>query len=561
MGKHYDQFDLDDRTEISGLHADGISRRAIGRMMGRSASTISRRIPTIAWALSAALVTTSCMSVPQERAYSRSELPSSFDGGVGQLLKYCGKLRKAGKLVMAAGICERAYRLDPGNPEPLVQLAEILVELGQLEGAENVYRTIIEIAPDHIEARYMLGKTYIALEKYDLAIIELESAVSRKAGDPRIYNALGVANGLMGAHDSAQRVFRAGLQRAPDDTSLRNNLGLSLAMSGRYDEGISLLLTIEAGRNANRTSHQNLQLALSMAQAAKAENELALAAPPDGPEAPPADRQDAVNPNKIYDPLSDDAELVAPAEAIQPLDLSRQRAQAAVFRDFAPPTLPPGLPNDFEEPEPVVVGIGGDAQGRLGGDFEQNFEQNDVEYRLVVNGRHDLELAKTQIPRPGLAPDRPPGTEDIRDPRRATWHDGAGSAGRPASRAPMFRRALDRRHDDAGDTGVAGGRIQLLVPEQHLNHRDVELPLQAVGGKAVPEPARADSLVDPGRRLGAVEGTVELAEDERIGRVPSWVPSASRQHRSGPALRRRKSVRQRRPRSSRSRGIACACLR
>ena len=44
MGKHYDQFDLDDRIEISRLHADGISRRAIGRLMGRSASTISREL-------------------------------------------------------------------------------------------------------------------------------------------------------------------------------------------------------------------------------------------------------------------------------------------------------------------------------------------------------------------------------------------------------------------------------------------------------------------------------------------------------------------------------------
>ena len=44
MGKHYDQLDLDERIEISRLHADGISRHAIGRMMGRSASTISREL-------------------------------------------------------------------------------------------------------------------------------------------------------------------------------------------------------------------------------------------------------------------------------------------------------------------------------------------------------------------------------------------------------------------------------------------------------------------------------------------------------------------------------------
>ncbi len=42
MGKRYDQLDLDDRIEISRLHAAGKSRREIGHTMGRNASTISR---------------------------------------------------------------------------------------------------------------------------------------------------------------------------------------------------------------------------------------------------------------------------------------------------------------------------------------------------------------------------------------------------------------------------------------------------------------------------------------------------------------------------------------
>ncbi|MEE9212393.1 MAG: helix-turn-helix domain-containing protein [Phycisphaeraceae bacterium] len=42
MGKHYDQLDLDDHIEISRLHTAGRSRREIGRLMGRDASTISR---------------------------------------------------------------------------------------------------------------------------------------------------------------------------------------------------------------------------------------------------------------------------------------------------------------------------------------------------------------------------------------------------------------------------------------------------------------------------------------------------------------------------------------
>ncbi|MCH8155811.1 MAG: helix-turn-helix domain-containing protein, partial [Proteobacteria bacterium] len=44
MGKTYDQLDIDERYEIYRLREAGVSRREIDRMMGRSASTISREL-------------------------------------------------------------------------------------------------------------------------------------------------------------------------------------------------------------------------------------------------------------------------------------------------------------------------------------------------------------------------------------------------------------------------------------------------------------------------------------------------------------------------------------
>jgi len=44
MGKHYDQLDLDERYEIYRLRQADTSFREIGRLMGRSASTISREV-------------------------------------------------------------------------------------------------------------------------------------------------------------------------------------------------------------------------------------------------------------------------------------------------------------------------------------------------------------------------------------------------------------------------------------------------------------------------------------------------------------------------------------
>jgi transposase, IS30 family len=44
MGKHYDQLSSDERYEIYRLHQSNMSLRQIGRMMGRSESTISREL-------------------------------------------------------------------------------------------------------------------------------------------------------------------------------------------------------------------------------------------------------------------------------------------------------------------------------------------------------------------------------------------------------------------------------------------------------------------------------------------------------------------------------------
>ena len=44
MGKHYQQFDLDDRIELSRLYEAGTARSEIARIMGRHPSTIGREL-------------------------------------------------------------------------------------------------------------------------------------------------------------------------------------------------------------------------------------------------------------------------------------------------------------------------------------------------------------------------------------------------------------------------------------------------------------------------------------------------------------------------------------
>lgn len=237
-----------------------------------------KRPTQIATALSALLFTASCTS-PQQYALNERQ-QRDLDGGVGQLLRYCTKFQESGDLVTAAGLCERAHRIDQTDPEPLLRLADILTAMNQPLQAVAAYQIILETTPGYVEAHYRLGKTYIALEQYDLAQFQFQTALQHKIDDPRVYNALGIVNGLIGEHGSAQEVFQAGLKVAPTDVSLRNNLGLSLALSGSYAESIAILQEVAAAPNANETSLQNLQLAQGLASTAQAEAELAAIAAP-----------------------------------------------------------------------------------------------------------------------------------------------------------------------------------------------------------------------------------------------------------------------------------------
>lgn len=229
-----------------------------------------KRSAKVAAAFGVILLTTGC-ATSYDPQYAG--LAENLDGGIGQLLRYCSKFQKKGDLVTAAGLCDRAHRLEPQNPVPLMQLAEILNGMNQPEQAMAAYRMVIETSPQHADARYELGKMHIARGEYDLAAAQFQASLRSNPGDPRFYNALGISHGMVGANESAMQAFADGLNIAPKHISLRNNMGLALVMSGNHEEGVRMLEGVAADPAANQTSHQNLQLAYGMVATAEAETE------------------------------------------------------------------------------------------------------------------------------------------------------------------------------------------------------------------------------------------------------------------------------------------------
>src|SRR5271166_4587355 len=103
-----------------------------------------------------------------------------------------------------------------------------------------------------------------------------------------------------------------------------------------------------------------------------------------------------------------------------------------------------------------------------------------------------------------------------------------GRATRPWSGGRRFLRQLDvqpvqRTLDVAdrvdGDAGVERGRLQLGVPEQHLDHANIDALLEQMCGEAVPQGMRRDALGDSGQVFGGGDGAVELAGGHRVDRV------------------------------------------
>ncbi|REE23573.1 hypothetical protein B0G71_6844 [Paraburkholderia sp. BL27I4N3] len=94
----------------------------------------------------------------------------------------------------------------------------------------------------------------------------------------------------------------------------------------------------------------------------------------------------------------------------------------------------------------------------------------------LFDRRHDLQLSQTQLY--GPSPQGPMRAEDVRD-------FGHGCVPCSAVVLKFLQRTDHLAQQVGGDLRIECCRLQLLVPQQDLDHADVDLLLQQVGRKAV----------------------------------------------------------------------------
>ena len=94
------------------------------------------------------------------------------------------------------------------NPEPYIDLGDLLVQQGQAQEAVSFLLQAIQVDNRESRAHEKLGSAYLALDKLHLAQIEFEAAIALEPEIARLHYLLGTAYRKQGLRDKANVEFK-----------------------------------------------------------------------------------------------------------------------------------------------------------------------------------------------------------------------------------------------------------------------------------------------------------------------------------------------------------------
>ncbi len=160
----------------------------------------------------------------------------------------------------AAAPLYRHAATTTGNPHALTGLARSLSALGKYDEAEAILESLALRGGMTGESWYLLGKSRIALGKFDRALMALDEAEALMPADPRINSARGISLAAIGGVGEAIAAF----QGSADPASL-SNLALVFAMTGNAEAAVNILEPLARSGKVTAQGRQNLAMAYLMA--------------------------------------------------------------------------------------------------------------------------------------------------------------------------------------------------------------------------------------------------------------------------------------------------------
>lgn len=115
---------------------------------------------------------------------------------------------------------------------------------GQLQKAEEIYKKILHINPNHPDSLHLLGVIASQVGKIDIAVNLINKAIQNNPKNPAFYNNLGNVIKEQGELDEAISCYQKALGLKPDYAEAYNNLfhqfqqNVCLAKNKRYGSQI-----------------------------------------------------------------------------------------------------------------------------------------------------------------------------------------------------------------------------------------------------------------------------------------------------------------------------------
>ncbi len=144
------------------------------------------------------------------------------------------------------GIAElrKAIALDPKQPLAYEELGTLLLAQHQMEDALAVWRELEQAVPENVMAPERAGSILLSLQRYPLAVTELEGAVKRNPGSAILLTQLGTAYSRSGDVARAISTFESALQ-ADSSANTLNSVAYAMA-----DANVNLAEALQDARKA-----------------------------------------------------------------------------------------------------------------------------------------------------------------------------------------------------------------------------------------------------------------------------------------------------------------------
>ena len=208
-----------------------------------------------------ALAALAACAAPPPVAPEASETSRKIDSS---LVDAAAMAEQRGDFQTAASYYRGIYERDQSNLDAVLGLARSLRQMDRPKEARALVERSMAQRPQDVRLLAELGKAQLGADATLDAIESLSKADALKPGDWEVNSALGVAYDRQGMYEQAERRYRQALQASPDNVTVLNNLGLSLAQSGRLAQGVEALERAVSLPEATPQVRQNLALLYAM---------------------------------------------------------------------------------------------------------------------------------------------------------------------------------------------------------------------------------------------------------------------------------------------------------